>query len=304
MVKNALTHDAVTALRAGFTEKFGDYLASETSADALDIGDQRKMVTIGLDGPFAAPGYTMPPKLFPLLEFLLTDRLIVAAMGCVISFPGSRDQHRHRDFDNIYNPGYAYPGVDMVIARGAPYAITVGIPLVPLTERNGGTRFWPGSHLSITKPGEQIGPGIDLQAQLGTCYLFDYRILHAGIANRADKPRMLLYNIYTRPWFRDTRNYAQQAPLHIDEAALDALPERGQRLFSWALAEPGMAGGMRHGLCHCGSGLLYARCHGPEERGAGITGERAEDAERDRRPAAARISAAAKILGKFAREFV
>jgi hypothetical protein len=59
-------------------------------------------------------------------------------------------------------------------------------------------------------------------------------------------------------------NYSKQPPIDVTPEQVFALPERYQRLLSWALVdqlahakEP-----KRGGLCHCGSGLLYRRCHG------------------------------------------
>jgi len=267
-IKNAFEPDYVRELHDEFKSGFEDYFSDKVYEDALDVGDKRTMITLTLDGVFNSSDYYAPPRIFPLLEFLLTKDLIVAAMGCVVSLPGSEDQHRHRDYTNIYNPGFYYPGVEDFIARGPPYAITVGIPLVPITELNGNTRFWPGSHLEILKSKDQdIGPGVDFVADLGSCYLFDYRILHRGVGNKSDRPRPLLYNIYTRPWFSDTKNYARQAPLHITEEQFDRLPVRDQKMFSWALVEPATNPNTpnRRGLCYCGSGLLYERCHGPSE---------------------------------------
>lgn len=267
VIENVFEPEYVHALHDEFKRRFGDYFSDRVYEDALDIGDKRTMVTIGLEGAFGSEKYFAPPNIFPLLEFLLTKNLIVSAMGCVISLPGSKDQHRHRDYTNIYNPGFAYPGVEDFIARGPPYAITVGIPLVPIDGTNGNTRFWPGSHLKIRHEGEAIGPGVDFAAEVGSCYLFDYRVLHSGIGNKSEHPRPLLYNIYTRPWFLDTKNYARQAPIHITEQQYDRLPLRYQKMFSWALVQPATNPNApkRVGLCYCGSGLLYHRCHGPSE---------------------------------------
>lgn len=268
-IKNVFDPDYVRTLHGEFENRFTEYFSDRVYEDALDVGDKRTMVTIGLEGAFASDRYFAPPTIFPLLEFLLTKNLIVSAMGCVISLPGSEDQHRHRDYTNIYNPGFTYPGVEDFIARGPPYGITVGIPLVPINEENGNTRFWPGSHLKIMQEGEDVGPGVDFVSEVGSCYLFDYRILHSGLGNRSDRPRPLLYNIYTRPWFLDTKNYARQAPIHITEEEYDRLPVRFQKMFSWALVQSGTNPGApkRTGLCYCGSGLLYHRCHGPRELG-------------------------------------
>jgi ectoine hydroxylase-related dioxygenase (phytanoyl-CoA dioxygenase family) len=268
VIKNAFEPDYIRKLHDEFTHSFKEYFSDEIYDNALDIGDKRTMVTISLKGSFNSDSYYAPPKFFPLLEFLLTKNLIVSAMGCVISLPGSKDQHRHRDYINIYDPGFNYPGVEDFISRGPPYAITVGIPLVRIDELNGNTRFWPGSHLKIRRINDpEIGPGVDFVADLGSCYLFDYRILHKGVGNKSDWPRPLLYNIYTRPWFSDTKNYARQAPIHIAEEEFDRLPIRDQKMFSWALVEPATnpTTPIRKGLCHCGSGLLYNRCHGPSE---------------------------------------
>ncbi len=138
---------------------------------------------------------------------------------------------------------------------------------MPVTAETGCTRFWPGSHLGILKEDDPaIGPGVDFLTDLGSCYLFDYRVLHCGVANRSDGPRPLLYNIYTKPWFRDTKNYSNQAPLIITEAQIAALPERYQTMLWWSVTdrvtEP------RKALCFCGSGVLHERCHGRKADGS------------------------------------
>ncbi|MQA66052.1 MAG: phytanoyl-CoA dioxygenase [Alphaproteobacteria bacterium] len=268
LIRNAFDPAYVQKLHDEFKAGYGQYFDARTYDDALDLSERRTMVTLKLEGAFNAVDFFAPPKIFPLLEFLLTRKLILASMGCVISLPGSRDQGRHRDYDNIYDPGFSYPGVETLIAKAPPYAITLGLPLVPITELTGCTRFWPGTHLRrAARNDPNLGPGVDFVADLGTCYLFDYRVLHCGIGNKSDIPRPLIYNIYARPWFRDPVNYAKQPPTDVTPEQVFALPERYQRLFSWALVdhlsrtkEP-----KQGGLCHCGSGLLYRRCHGKAE---------------------------------------
>jgi ectoine hydroxylase-related dioxygenase (phytanoyl-CoA dioxygenase family) len=265
LIRNAFEPAYVQKLHDEFTAGYRDYFDARTYDDALDLTERRTMVTIKLEGAFNSVDFYAPPKIFPLLEFLLTRKLILAAMGCVISLPGSRDQGRHRDYSNIYDPGFNYPGVETLIAKAPPYAITLGLPLVPITERTGCTRVWPGSHLRRTiKNDPNLGAGVEFVADLGTCYLFDYRVLHLGVANTSDIPRPLIYNIYARPWFRDTVNYSKQPPIDVTPEQVFDLPERYQRLFSWALVDQlsHADGPKRGGLCHCGSGLLYRRCHG------------------------------------------
>lgn len=274
VIENAFDPDYIHRLHDEFTTRYRDYFEDRRYKDALDIDDRRTMLTVSLEGPFASTDFYAPARVFPLLEFLLSEKLIIGGMGCVISLPGSKDQRVHRDYGNVYDPGFSYPGIEEFIAKGPPYGITVGIPLVPITEVTGNTRFWPGSHLKrIRKFDQTQGPGADFVAEVGSCYLFDYRLFHSGLGNKSDAPRPLLYNIYTRPWFRDPINYPKQKPIDVTEEQLSKLPPRYQKLFSWALAERGMDAEKddAQGLCYCGSGLLYKSCHGPREPSGPLT---------------------------------
>jgi len=236
LVKNAFDPAFVAKLHDAFMDGYKTYFDDKIYDDALDIGHRRHMVTVALEGVFNTSELYAPRNVFPILEFLLSKKLILAALGTVVSLPGAERQHLHRDYDNIYEPGFSYPGLETVIAKGPPYAITLGIPLVPITRHTGNTRFWPGTHLSsVSKKDPSLGPGVDFEAALGSCYLFDYRILHCGVANTSDTVRPLLYNIYTRPWFRDPLNYSKQEPVHITEAEFQKIPEEYRGLFAWAL---------------------------------------------------------------------
>ena len=260
LIKNVFDASFVRELHAQFTSDFRDYFVDKIFDDAHVIDDKRIMVTLSLEGLFSTRDFYAPPKIYPILEFLLTKLMIVAGMGCVIALPGSKEMRTHRDYFNIYDPGFYFPGFETFVANGPPYAISLGIPLVPITRLTGSTRFWPGTHLGITRPDDpSLGPGVDFETELGSCYLFDYRVLHGSVANTSDEVRPLLYNVYSRPWFRDPKNYPKQSPINISEEQLSRLPAEDQKLFSWALVDG------KNGLCHCDSGLLYKRCHGKSE---------------------------------------
>lgn len=265
VVENVFDPDLIRRVHAHFMDKYRKYFDDRLYDDALDVGHRRTMVTIDLEGPFNTSELYAPPKIFPLLEFLLSKKLILGGLGCVVALPGARVQQIHRDHDNIYDAGFDYPGADVVMAKGPPYAITLGIPLIPLTGLTGSTRFWPGTHLRrVNRLDPNLGPGVDFAMDLGSCYLFDYRVLHCGTENRSDTIRPLLYNIYTRPWFRDAANYSRQLPIHITEAQLLELPVPYQRLFAWAVQERRRmpARIRRNDPCYCGSGRRFKNCHG------------------------------------------
>jgi hypothetical protein len=49
--------------------------------------------------------------------------------------------------------------------------------------------------------------------------LIDYRLQHGGTANHAKQARPLLYLVYSRPWFRDHRNFKKQSALLTTRAS-------------------------------------------------------------------------------------
>ncbi|MGI9329027.1 MAG: hypothetical protein ACR2PZ_27665, partial [Pseudomonadales bacterium] len=75
--------------------------------------------------------------------------------------------------------------------------------------------------------------GKDADAELGSAIIFDYRIAHGGIANNSREIRPLLYNVYSRAWFRDSFNYRQQDPLTVTIDQIRAVPKEHRPLFDW-----------------------------------------------------------------------
>jgi ectoine hydroxylase-related dioxygenase (phytanoyl-CoA dioxygenase family) len=101
-----------------------------------------------------------------------------------------------------------------------------------MNERFGTTALCPGSHLDYreavsTKGFEPVIP-------TGSCVFWDYRLLHAGTANRSAVPRPLLYLMCCRPWFLDHVNYLRQAPLRASKHWLSTLSKENRSLLARA----------------------------------------------------------------------
>jgi len=116
--------------------------------------------------------------------------------GCVISMPGAPDQLYHQDGE-------------------VSGLVNAFVPLVPLTEQNGGTEFKPGTHAVNCKQDATVKP----LASSGEIILFDYRILHRGCANHDVKPRPVAYMTYASPGVRDNFNFPERS---LQEAASEA----------------------------------------------------------------------------------
>lgn len=264
IVRNAFDKDFIRQAYREYIEEYRKYFIDKTFSDALNVGNRRTMISLKFKGVFKESNFYANERIMPLIKFFLGNNCILNSLGSVVSLPGALEQGIHRDHPNIYVTETT-KGEDISWFRKAPpYAFTMAIPLVPLNGLTGNTRFWPGSHLSNTDGiPRNIGPGVDFIADLGTCILFDYRIIHTGLANTSDQIRPLLYNIYSRAWFRDATNYIVQDPLTITPEMIRDVPKEHRHLFNWALsAEAANKLVNRNDPCICGSGKRYKSCHG------------------------------------------
>jgi ectoine hydroxylase-related dioxygenase (phytanoyl-CoA dioxygenase family) len=275
LVRHVFSPDFIRCLHEEYKTRYKRYLVDESDRnlqdfhDAKGVGVGRIMIPLELAGSFNSEEFYANCGLMPLLEYLLGKSLIINSLGSVFSLPGSPDQHVHRDMANIYATDVNRNIDDSWLASTPPYAITMGTPLIPITTRTGNTRFWPGTHISTIRHDDPaLGQGVDFTCSIGSCILFDYRVLHAGVANRSELVRPLLYTVYSRDWFRDSVNYDKHSSLEISAAQFTQIPDRYQHLFSWAVKDtdrrssPRAQKPGRNDLCYCNSGRKYKHCHG------------------------------------------
>jgi ectoine hydroxylase-related dioxygenase (phytanoyl-CoA dioxygenase family) len=231
-IKNAYDAVFVRKMYDFYMQEYKEYFEDKEYSEALSVGNKRTMLSLHLNGPFNDPTYYANPRILPLLQLLLGPDLIMNSLGSVISLPGATDQHIHRDHPNIYAVPRQFHTDLSWIEKAPPYAVTVGIPLIELSEKTGNTRFWPETHLNPV-PAEELKPetGVDFNAEIGTAVLFDYRVAHGGVANTSYQIRPLLYNVYSPPWFRDSINYRKQDPLFLTKEQIRAMPKDYRRLF-------------------------------------------------------------------------
>lgn len=275
LVRNAFAQEYIQRLHAEYQMRYAKYLVDESRRkmsdfhDAKGVGHKRIMIPLHLAGAFNDQQFYANQGLLPLLQYLLDDSMIMNSMGSVFSLPGAPDQHIHRDMANIYVTKTNRDAGEQWLRYPPPYAITVAIPLVPITELTGCTRIWPGTHTTTVRhddPG--LGDGEEFVCAIGSCILYDYRVLHAGAANRSDIIRPMLYCVYSRNWFRDAINYNKHKPLLVDEDEFLRVPKKYRHLFDWAVGESDIDMGEttqhigRNALCYCNSGRKYKHCHG------------------------------------------
>ncbi len=169
-----------------------------------DVGDRRYMIPLPLRAPFTDDALCDPPALRALFTAALGEDYVIQSYGAVLALPGAGPQPFHRDYSLLFDPIVSLP----------PYALTVVVPLIDMTPELGTTALILGSHTSDARGEHRPYP------PRGGCYLWDYRLHHAGLANHAKVRRPILYLVYSRPWFADPENFKKVPPLQPIEGEL------------------------------------------------------------------------------------
>jgi hypothetical protein len=226
LIKNLFSRRYVEQMHDEYLSSYAAYLLNDDLPDALDVAEMRKLVTLELKGSFNSSDLYANPLLTPLLADCLGQNMVLNSVGVVHSLPGAPDQHVHRDYPSLYHTGEHWKLQRFI----PPHAITVAIPLVPLNAGTGSTRMWRGSHYEKMDDFADH-PFVDPIAELGDCLLMDYRLLHGGRSNQSQRVRPVIYNVYSRAWFRDDVNYLKQRPLVISDEEFAKVPEQHRYLF-------------------------------------------------------------------------
>ena len=196
------------------------------------VGDRRYMVTIDIKKPFNDPELYANPRVMPILESLLSAHVRIASFGSVVAWPGAEAQPIHLDHPPLFDPNDQSELLP-------PWAVTLVVPLVEITQDMGPTAIWPGTHKSPDRLErlQQLMTNPDYSdsekpvTKLGDAYMMDYRVIHGGLPNDSDIVRPILYLVYSRPWFRDGFNFSSQPSVQISKKQRKKIPERWSGLF-------------------------------------------------------------------------
>lgn len=223
-IENAFSPAFIKTLYAGYASRYKRYFRDRNYADAHEVAPLRYQVTVKIEPPFNSPRLYANPLMLPILQQLLGETCTLDGVGSMISLPGSREQLNHRDLPGLFQE-------DELNENIPSYAITYYVPLIDLTEHTGTTRMWPGTHRVWDDELSKRMPSVDPLMPIGGSYLMDYRLRHAGLANRSDLVRPLMYLVYKRPWWSDWLNYKKQYGLEISDKEYQGVPEAYRGLF-------------------------------------------------------------------------
>jgi len=234
MLENSFDPLLVQTLQTDFMDNYASKDRAEVEKTCLQVGLDRYMFTIRLQPPFMDPAVYAAPRVLPVVRELLGDDCIIQSIGTVCAYPGAADQHVHRDHPALFTEA---GGLNAFLP---PFALHVVVPLVDLDEQTGTTALWEGSHRikSSTERDRwskaelaELQGAVTPWPKMGDCYFMDFRLRHAGTANRSGRPRPILYLVYSRRWFQDRKNFDMQSPLLISRDEYERIPAEHKHLF-------------------------------------------------------------------------
>ncbi|MCT0230007.1 phytanoyl-CoA dioxygenase family protein [Synechococcus sp. CS-1324] len=225
-------------LESSFLESFSQDCSPEAfllREDVFQVGNLRWMVTLPMAGPFAATCVYANQWIYPLARKALGDCMVIDSFGLVLSFPGSKQQHLHRDSTRLFKSG-----LDAFLPA---HALTVAIPLVSMDEEHGSTAFYPQSHRQLDSATDEGSPYVP-DVPVGSCLVWDFRTRHGGTPNRSTRVRPLLTFTYAREWWYDIDNYkdGKQSKILISDQDRGRVPEEHRHLFARLMGRHSSAG--------------------------------------------------------------
>ncbi|MBI5201309.1 MAG: phytanoyl-CoA dioxygenase family protein [Elusimicrobia bacterium] len=200
----------------------------------------RYAAVIPFEGPFLDKRFYANSKVLKAMAALLGPDFCIGSLETVISLPGAYRQHLHIDspirFDTAIGKGKRRWRGDLTDLP--PYAVTLCVPLVDLSEENGATALWPGSHKTALRPTPPSDAAIrrgfpeeHMVGPVGRCFFFDFRTFHCGMPNYTREPRPILMFVFTRSWYRDPNLTDVYPSVVVEKRRLKKMPEAHRKLF-------------------------------------------------------------------------
>jgi hypothetical protein len=226
ILDHAFSPEAIRQLHAELGTRLSAECVTFAPKASLEVGAQRFMIPVPLAGGFANPLIFANPFVVALTREILGDDAILDSFGAIVSLPGADEQVPHRDGPDLFDA--------QISALLPAHALTLGLPLVEMNDTNGTTAIWPGSHRAREHDAGTFSERPTIPP--GSCLLWDFRLYHAGTANRSAEARPLIYATYARCWYQDPVNFSGKplARLAFDPDLLPALPPAARALLRLA----------------------------------------------------------------------
>ncbi|KAF7194677.1 Dioxygenase [Pseudocercospora fuligena] len=198
LVSNALTPAEVSTLRSAIRQQAsGEIAAGVSKHDGGPNAVNQRIWTLINKGP-EFHSLLEHPLIDDIVPEMLGDYFLIHSYSANIARPGNVPMMVHTDQVGIQPP-----------VRNMYYGLNIMWFLEDVTEENGGTRVWPGSHLGNYAPDDpfSIEGSIAAEGPAGTALVFESRLWHATGPNRlseGERPVILMF--FMRSFVRQQEN--------------------------------------------------------------------------------------------------
>ncbi|KAK8091594.1 hypothetical protein PG997_001955 [Apiospora hydei] len=221
LVANALTPSQVAILRSALSQQAaGEARAGIAARDGgPHAPNQRVWTLINKGDEFV--DFLNHPLLDEVVPWFLGEHAILTSYTANIARPGNVPMQLHTDQVAIQPP-----------QRGLAYGLNVMWYLADITERNGGTRVFPGSHVGQVAPADlfDLDGTVAAEAPAGSALVFESRLWHATGPNReteGERPVVMMF--FMRSFVRQQENNFLSLRFEVEAK----LSERAKRMLGF-----------------------------------------------------------------------
>lgn len=215
IVRNVLDRDEVAELRQALAPHF-----QHTGRNDFEGFASNRVYSLLAKAPAPFARLVSHPLALDLAEAELGASCLLSACLAINLLPGETAQPWHHDDAQI----------DIPLPRPS-YGVSAFWALDDLTEHNGATEFFPGSHLwHSDQRGDADQSAVKAVMPAGSLMLTTGTLLHRGGANNSESPRLIVTPQYCPGWARQIEN--MMAAVSADIA--QQLPERVQALLGYS----------------------------------------------------------------------
>lgn len=215
ILPSVLDHATVGALRAALEPHF-----QHTGRNNFEGERSNRVYALLAKAPELISELVTHPLPLALAEAELGESALLSACLAINLLPGESEQPWHHDDGQIEIP----------LPRSS-YGISAFWALDDLTETNGATEFYPGSHR--WSEADCARPPRDFQQAImpaGSLMLTKGTLRHRGGANRSNEPRLIITPQYCAGWARQIENMMAAVPREIART----LPQRVRQLMGYS----------------------------------------------------------------------
>jgi ectoine hydroxylase-related dioxygenase (phytanoyl-CoA dioxygenase family) len=238
LVKNALTPKQVEVLAKAVQEQgAGERAAGININDGGPHAPNQRIWTLVNKGDEFLD-FLNHPLIDEVVPWLLGEHALIHSYSANIARPGNVPMQLHTDQVAIQPPN-----------RELPFGLNIMWYLTDITDKNGATRVYPGSHLGHVAPPDifTVEGTVPAEGPAGTALVFESRLWHATGPNRAEggeRPVVMMF--FNRGFIRSQENNF----LSLRKDVEAKLSERQKRLLGFCTtgALGGIEGEVREGI--------------------------------------------------------